>query len=171
MNRTVSSTEALICRSAERARASLKLGALALLACLASCSDVQRESATARPNILLILADDMGYSDIGAFGGEIPTPNLDALARRGMLLTDFYAAMSCAPTRAMLMTPEAQPTRVTAARRGALLVACASVCWSSGGLIARLVTTTPWTTSFWRSLFAAVFLGLVLSIARRRGAA
>jgi drug/metabolite transporter (DMT)-like permease len=54
------------------------------------------------------------------------------------------------------------------ARRGALLVACAAVCWSSGGLIARLVSTTPWTTSLWRGLFAAVFLGLVLSVARGR---
>jgi drug/metabolite transporter (DMT)-like permease len=56
-----------------------------------------------------------------------------------------------------------------AARRGALLVACAAVCWSSGGLIARLVTTGPWTTSFWRSLFAALFLSTVLWMARRRG--
>ena len=46
-------------------------------------------------------------------------------------------------------------------RRGALLVACAAVCWSSGGLIARLVSTTPWTTSLWRSLFASLFLGVV----------
>jgi drug/metabolite transporter (DMT)-like permease len=54
------------------------------------------------------------------------------------------------------------------ARRGALLVACAAVCWSSGGLIARLVTTSPWTTSLWRSLFASLFLALVLSMVRRR---
>ena len=55
-----------------------------------------------------------------------------------------------------------------ATRRGALLVACAAVCWSSGGLIARLVTTSPWTTSLWRSLFASLFLVVVLWIARRR---
>ena len=54
------------------------------------------------------------------------------------------------------------------ARRGALLVACAAVCWSSGGLIARMVTTSPWTTSLWRSLFAAVFLSAVLWTVRRR---
>jgi drug/metabolite transporter (DMT)-like permease len=47
-------------------------------------------------------------------------------------------------------------------------VACAAVCWSSGGLIARLVTTSSWTTSLWRSLFAALFLATVLSVARRR---
>ena len=43
-----------------------------------------------RPNILLIVVDDMGYSDIGPFGGEIDTPNLDALARSGMVFTDFH---------------------------------------------------------------------------------
>jgi drug/metabolite transporter (DMT)-like permease len=58
--------------------------------------------------------------------------------------------------------------RSPAARRGALLVAGAAVCWSSGALIARLVTTTPWTTNLWRSLFASVFLATLLSIARRR---
>jgi len=56
-----------------------------------------------------------------------------------------------------------------ATRRGVLLVACAAVCWSSGGLIARLVTTTPWTTSLWRSLFATLFLAVVLRIVRGRG--
>jgi drug/metabolite transporter (DMT)-like permease len=54
-------------------------------------------------------------------------------------------------------------------RRGALLVACAAICWSSGGLIVRLVSTSPWTTSLWRSLFASLCLALVLRIARRRG--
>jgi drug/metabolite transporter (DMT)-like permease len=55
-----------------------------------------------------------------------------------------------------------------AARRGALFVAAAALCWSSGGLIVRLVSTSPWTTSLWRSLFAAVFLALVLQVARGR---
>jgi arylsulfatase A-like enzyme len=57
-----------------------------------------------RPNILFILADDLGYADLGVFGSEIPTPNLDMLATNGMLLTDFYANMTCSPTRAMLMS-------------------------------------------------------------------
>ncbi|HEY7518271.1 MAG TPA: DMT family transporter, partial [Methylomirabilota bacterium] len=52
--------------------------------------------------------------------------------------------------------------------RGALLVAAAAVCWSSGALIARLVATSPWTTNLWRSLFASVFLAVLLSITRRR---
>src|SRR5438132_5716962 len=55
-----------------------------------------------------------------------------------------------------------------ASRRGALLVAGAALCWSSGGLIARLVTTSPWTTSLWRSVFAALFLSVVLRVLRRR---
>ena len=58
----------------------------------------------ARPNIVLILADDLGYSDIGAFGGEINTPNLDALAGAGMMLTNFHVAPTCSPTRAMLLS-------------------------------------------------------------------
>ena len=56
------------------------------------------------PNILLILADDMGYSDVGAFGSEIATPNIDSLARSGVMLTNFHVSASCAPTRAMLLT-------------------------------------------------------------------
>ncbi len=57
-----------------------------------------------RPNILLIVADDMGYSDLGCFGGEIRTPNIDALAARGLRATHFYAAPSCSPTRSMLLS-------------------------------------------------------------------
>jgi drug/metabolite transporter (DMT)-like permease len=55
-----------------------------------------------------------------------------------------------------------------AASRGAWLIACAAICWSSGGLIVRLVHTTPWTTSLWRSLFATLFLALTLWITRGR---
>jgi len=58
----------------------------------------------ARPNILVIVADDLGYSDIGAFGGEIRTPNLDALAKRGLRLTGFHSAPTCSPTRSMLLS-------------------------------------------------------------------
>ncbi|MEF9603088.1 arylsulfatase [Paracoccus sp. PXZ] len=58
----------------------------------------------ARPNIVLIVVDDMGYSDMGAFGSEIPTPNLDALTRDGVQLTNFHVAPTCSPTRSMLMS-------------------------------------------------------------------
>ncbi len=57
-----------------------------------------------RPNFLLIVADDLGYSDIGAYGGEIHTPRLDRLAKHGMKFTDFYVSPTCSPTRAMLLT-------------------------------------------------------------------
>ncbi|TAK56406.1 MAG: arylsulfatase [Gammaproteobacteria bacterium] len=57
-----------------------------------------------RPNILLIVADDLGYADLGIYGSEIATPNLDALARSGVMFTQFYASPMCSPTRAMLLT-------------------------------------------------------------------
>lgn len=74
--------------------------ALLLLATLASLA----AEASERPNLVLILADDIGYSDFGAYGGEIETPVIDALAAAGTRFTNFRAASSCAPTRAMLMT-------------------------------------------------------------------
>lgn len=57
-----------------------------------------------RPNILLIVADDLGYADLGCFGGDIRTPVIDKLAATGRLFTQFHTAPSCAPTRAMLLT-------------------------------------------------------------------
>jgi arylsulfatase A-like enzyme len=56
------------------------------------------------PNILLLVADDLGYSDLGCFGGEILTPHLDAMANRGLRATNFYVAPSCSPTRSMLLS-------------------------------------------------------------------
>lgn len=64
----------------------------------------QAVAAAERPNFLIIVADDLGFSDLGAFGGEIETPNLDALALRGVRLTGFHTAPTCSPTRAMLLT-------------------------------------------------------------------
>ncbi len=61
-------------------------------------------AAAERPNIVLVLVDDMGYSDLGYHGGEIETPNLDALARGGVRFSQFYNAGRCCPTRATLMT-------------------------------------------------------------------
>jgi arylsulfatase A-like enzyme len=57
-----------------------------------------------RPNIVLIMADDMGFSDIGCYGGEIPTPHIDALAAGGLRFTQFYNTARCSPTRASLLT-------------------------------------------------------------------
>ncbi len=57
-----------------------------------------------RPDIVLVLADDMGFSDIGCYGGEIETPNIDRLAADGVRLTQFYNTARCSPSRASLMT-------------------------------------------------------------------
>ncbi len=75
---------------------------LAWLACLAA---LVAGAAPARPpNILVILADDLGYSDLGCYGGEIPTPNLDKLARSGVRFEKCYNSARCCPTRASLLT-------------------------------------------------------------------
>jgi arylsulfatase len=57
-----------------------------------------------RPNILLIVADDLGYTDLGCFGGDIKTPNIDLLAAKGLLFTHFHTAPLCAPTREMILS-------------------------------------------------------------------
>ena len=57
-----------------------------------------------RPNFLILIADDMGFSDVGAFGSEIETPNIDQLAAQGMLFTNFHVGASCSPTRTMLIS-------------------------------------------------------------------
>lgn len=62
------------------------------------------ESRTAGPNIVLILADDLGYSDLGCYGSEIFTPNLDRMAANGLRMTQFYTTPRCCPTRAALLT-------------------------------------------------------------------
>ncbi len=61
-------------------------------------------SLAAKPNIVIIMADDMGYSDIGCYGGEIKTPSIDGLAENGLRFTQFYNAGRCCPTRASLLT-------------------------------------------------------------------
>ncbi|MCZ6854936.1 MAG: sulfatase-like hydrolase/transferase, partial [Gammaproteobacteria bacterium] len=61
-------------------------------------------AADDRPNILLIVADDLGYADLGSYGGDISTPNIDSLAEQGLLFTQFHTAPTCSPTRAMLLS-------------------------------------------------------------------
>ncbi|NMG43018.1 sulfatase-like hydrolase/transferase [Aromatoleum toluvorans] len=84
-----------------RLLAKLCVAAVALAAALPA---VHAAPPAKRPNILLIVADDLGYTDLGAYGGEIATPNLDRLAAGGAKLTGFYASPFCSPTRAMLMS-------------------------------------------------------------------
>ncbi len=83
-----------------------KLVFSSLLAALAACvADVNdRDSADDRPNILLIVADDLGFSDIGSYGGEIETPVLDALAASSLRFSGFHVLPTCSPTRSALMS-------------------------------------------------------------------
>ncbi len=72
-----------------------------LVLCCALCVAGQ---AARKPNLIVILSDDMGFSDLGCYGGEIQTPNLDALAANGVRFTQFYNTARCCPTRASLLT-------------------------------------------------------------------
>ena len=138
-------------------------------------------SAPVKPNIVVILVDDMGWSDIGCYGGEIPTPNLDSLAKNGVRFTQFYNTGRCCPTRASLLTGlyphQAGMGHMTAPRRdpaGAVLpgytgqlndrcVTMAEVLRPAGYFTAmtgkwhvgQALGTTPWTRGFDRSLNAA----------------
>lgn len=127
-----------------------------------------------RPNIIVILADDMGFSDLGCFGSEIPTPNLDALAQDGLRFTQFYNMGRCCPTRAALMTGlyshQAGIGHMTADQalpgyRGTLsqnAVAIPEVLRPAGYFTAMVGKwhmsskpgSTPWTRGFDRSLSA-----------------
>ena len=78
--------------------AGILVGMMSVMAVGASCS------AGDKPNFLVIIADDMGFSDAGCYGGEIATPNLDALASSGLRFTQFYNTARCWPTRAALIT-------------------------------------------------------------------
>lgn len=73
---------------------------LSLLVPLSASNDAR----AAKPNVVLILADDLGYSDLGCYGGEIETPHLDALAKNGLRFTQFYNTARCWPTRGALLT-------------------------------------------------------------------
>lgn len=85
---------------------SIALFSLSISAC---SNDDSKESSTVvetqkKPNILFIMTDDLGYSDLGAFGGEIHTPNIDELTRAGRILTDYHTAPTCSPTRSQLIS-------------------------------------------------------------------
>lgn len=77
---------------------------LRLFAGCTLCGQLLAANLPAKPNLILILADDLGFSDIGCYGGEIATPNLDRLAAGGLRLTQMYNTARCWPTRACLMT-------------------------------------------------------------------
>jgi arylsulfatase A-like enzyme len=96
--------------------------ALALLvACLTAAPAAAQSSTAAKPNVVLIVTDDVGYGDIGSYGApDVKTPSIDSLARDGVRLTDFYAAPQCTPTRAALISGRYQQRfRLEAALGGA----------------------------------------------------
>ena len=94
----------------------MKILKLAFTVLLASCTsdvappkvettaEVVEETATKPPNILLIIGDDMGFSDLGMYGSEVATPNLDVLANESLRFTNFHVGATCSPTRSLLMT-------------------------------------------------------------------
>jgi arylsulfatase A-like enzyme len=83
----------------------IKLSVILLLfVSFTTASDLFAQETQRRPNIVIILADDMGYSDMGSFGSEIQTPNLDNLANEGVRFTNFYTHATCSPTRSMLLS-------------------------------------------------------------------
>ena len=74
------------------------------VACAVSIALQPDAEAANRPNILLVVADDLGWTDIGSYGSEIETPHLDNLAQRAVRFTDFHVSVSCSPTRSMLLS-------------------------------------------------------------------
>lgn len=82
----------------------IKLASFCLMGTTAISGHVSGQKPEQKPNIILILADDMGYSDIGCFGSEINTPNLDRLANQGLRMTNFHNAARSYPSRASLLT-------------------------------------------------------------------
>jgi len=90
--------------STKRSKISLLIGSFFLLSAYAGTDAVAAEIDVKRPNIVVILGDDLGFSDLGSFGSEINTPNFDALANEGVRFTNFYTNPSSSPTRSTMLT-------------------------------------------------------------------
>ena len=82
----------------------LEIVAVGVVLWVAGSSTSATGAETDRPNIILVMADDLGWSDIGCYGGEIATPHLDSLAKGGLRFSQFYNNAICGPTRASLLT-------------------------------------------------------------------
>lgn len=97
-------TRATVRKPGDLSRLLTTLGIVAMVAVLASAGMASPADAPRRPNIVIILGDDLGFADMGSFGGEIKTPNLDSLSKDGVRFTNFYTHASCSPTRSVLLT-------------------------------------------------------------------
>ena len=86
-------------------KAHMRLTLTFLVVCLSAVTATAQTSSSAKPNVVLIVTDDVGYGDIGSYGAaDVKTPSIDSLAHDGVRLTDFYAAPQCTPTRAALIS-------------------------------------------------------------------
>jgi arylsulfatase len=102
--RSLPQTRAIVRKLGNLSRLLSTLSIVVLVAALAAPAIASAADAPRRPNIVIILGDDMGFADMGSFGSEIKTPNLDSLARDGVRFTSFYTHASCSPTRSMLLS-------------------------------------------------------------------
>ena len=91
------------CRCLHQSRVWIRL-ILRCIACLGMVMNLAWTATGSPPNFLVIMADDLGYSDLGCYGSEIETPNLDSLAAQGLRFTQFYNTARCWPSRAALLT-------------------------------------------------------------------
>src|SRR5947207_5572648 len=82
----------------------MRFALLVIVLFFAAAPPPSLSAAPTRPNVLVILADDLGYSDLGCYGGEVRTPHLDGLAKNGLRFTQFYNTARCCPSRAPLLT-------------------------------------------------------------------
>lgn len=85
-------------------KTSFLIGILLCCLCISCNQSTDKQDVPKKSNVLLVMVDDMGWTDIGPYGSEISTPNIDKLANGGMLFTDFHTSVSCSPTRSMLLS-------------------------------------------------------------------
>jgi arylsulfatase A-like enzyme len=102
--RSLPQTRAIVSKPGNPSRLLRTLAIVGIVAALAAPAAASAADAPRRPNIVIILGDDLGFADMGAFGSEIKTPNLDSLAKGGVRFTTFYTHASCSPTRSMLLS-------------------------------------------------------------------
>jgi len=104
LTRSLPPPRAIVRKPGNLSRLLRMMGMIVMVAALAEPAIASATDAAGRPNIVIILGDDLGYADIGAFGSEIKTPALDSLTRDGVRFTNFYTHASCSPTRSVLLS-------------------------------------------------------------------